>query len=118
MRRTPLAWRNLVNQKLTLIVSGAAVAFAILIMFMEVGFLNGLYDSQTGVYQNLNGQLVMVSRGLHILNTHEYFPLVRLEQATGFAGVKAAYPLYIEDLASDFRNRETGIKNGIRVLAF
>jgi putative ABC transport system permease protein len=118
MSRTPLAWRNLVHQKVTLVISAAAVAFAILIMFMEVGFLNGLYDSQTSVYQNLNGELVMLSRGLHILNTHEYFPLVRLEQASGFAGVKAAYPLYIEDLASDLRNPGNGIRNGIRVLAF
>ena len=118
MSRTPLAWRNLVHRKVTLLISAAAVAFAILIMFMEVGFLNGLYDSQTSVYRNLNGELVMVSRGLHIINTHEYFPLVRLEQVRAFAGVKAAYPLYIEDLASDLRNPGTGIRNGIRVLAF
>ena len=118
MRRTPLAWRNIVHRKVTMVISAAAISFAILIMFMEVGFLNGLYDSQTGVFQRLNGELVMVSRGLHILNTHEYFPLVRLQHAAGFTGVKAAYPLYIEDLASELRNPANGIKNGIRVLAF
>lgn len=118
MRRTPLAWRNIVHHKVTLVISATAITFAILIMFMEVGFLNGLYDSQTGVFQTLNGELVMVSRGLHIFNTHEYFPLVRLEHAAGFAGVKGTYPLYIEDLASDLRNPANGVKNGIRVLAF
>lgn len=115
MRRTPLAWRNIAHKKVTLLISAAAVAFAVLIMFMEVGFLNGLYDSQTGALQFLEADLVMVSRSLHIFNTHETFPLVRLEQAAGFTGVKGAYPIYMEDLASDLRNPATGLKNGIRV---
>ena len=34
--------------KVALLVSVTAIAFAVLIMFMELGFLNGLYDSQTG----------------------------------------------------------------------
>ena len=104
MRRTPLAWRNLAHNKVTLLISAAAVAFAVLIMFMEVGFLNGLYDSQAGALQSLEADLVMVSRSLHIFNTHETFPLVRLEQAAGLIGVKGAYPIYMEDLASDLRN--------------
>lgn len=116
--RTPLAWRNIVHNKVTMAISMAAVAFAVVIMFMELGFLNGLYDSQTGVYRFLRADLVMVSQALHISNTHEIFSRERLQQAAGFAGVKGAYPLYVEDLASDLRNPETGIKNGIRVLAF
>ncbi|MFL6536947.1 MAG: FtsX-like permease family protein [Chthoniobacterales bacterium] len=117
-RRTPLAWRNLIHSKVTLFVSSTAVAFAVLIMFMELGFLNGLYDSQTGALQFLNADLVMVSRSLHILNTHETFPLVRLKEIGGLRGVKAAYPIYTEDTASELRNPANGIKNGIRVLAF
>jgi len=117
-RRTPLAWRNIVHNKITLIVSAAAVSFAVLIMFMELGFLNGLYDSQTGALQFLRADLVMVSSNLHILNTHETFPRSRLEQAGGFRGVKGAYPIYVEDALSDLRNPRTGIKNGIRVLGF
>ena len=117
-RRTPLAWRNIVHNKVTLVISAAAVSFAVLIMFMELGFLNGLYDSQTGALQFLNADLVMVSRNLHILNTHETFPLSRLEQAGGFKGVKGAYPIYMEDIFSDLRNPGTGIKNGIRVFGF
>jgi putative ABC transport system permease protein len=117
-RRTPLAWRNIVHNKVTLLISTAAVAFAVVIMFMELGFLNGLHDSQTGALQVLRADLVMVSRALHIFNTHETFPRSRLEQAAGFDGVKGAYPVYIEDRLSDLRNPRTGIKNGIRVLGF
>ncbi|MFN2509029.1 MAG: FtsX-like permease family protein [Chthoniobacterales bacterium] len=116
--RTPLPWRNIVHNKVTMFVSAAAVAFAVVIMFMELGFLNGLYDSQTGALRFLRADLVMVSRGLHIFNTHETFPRARLEQVAGFKGVRAAYPIYIEDLVSDLRNPATGIKNSTRVLAF
>lgn len=117
-RRTPLAWRNIVHNKLTMLISIAAVAFAVIIMFMELGFLNGLYDSQTGALRVFRADLVMVSRALHIFNTHETFPRSRLRQADAFAGVKGAYPIYIEDRLSDLRNPETGIKNGVRVIGF
>ena len=117
-RRTPLAWRNVVHNKVTLVISAAAVSFAVLIMFMELGFLNGLYDSQTGALQFLRADLVMVSSNLHVLNTHETFPRSRLEQAGGVKGVKGAYPIFIEDSVSDLRNPGSGIKNDIRVLGF
>jgi putative ABC transport system permease protein len=118
MRRTPLAWRNIVHNKITMFVSIVAVAFVVVIMFMELGFLNGLYDSQTGVLTFLRADLVMVSRALHIFNTHETFPRSRLQQAAGFDGVKGVYPVYVEDSFSYLRNPATGIRNIIRVIAF
>ena len=96
-RRTPLAWRNIVHNKVTMLISIAAVAFAVVIMFMELGFLNGLYDSQTGVLEFFDADLVMVSGALHIFNAHETFPRSRLQQAAGFEGVRGAYPVYVED---------------------
>jgi putative ABC transport system permease protein len=118
VRRTPLAWRNIVHNKITMLVSVAAMAFAIVIMFMELGFLNGLYDSQTGVLTSFRADLVMVSRALHILNTHETFPRSRLQQAAEIDGVKGAYPVYVEDTFSYLSNPTTGIKNIVRVIAF
>lgn len=117
-RRTPLAWRNIVHNKVTMLISIAAVAFAVVIMFMELGFLNGLYDSQTGVLEFFDADLVMVSGALHIFNAHETFPRSRLQQAAGFEGVRGAYPVYVEDVLSDLRNPETGIKNNLRVIGF
>ncbi len=116
--RTPLAWRNVVHNKITMFVSIAAVALAVVIMFMELGFLNGLYDSQTGTLAFLRADLVMVSGALHIFHTHEVFPRSRLQQAAGFDGVKGVYPVYIEDSFSYLRNPATGIRNTVRVIAF
>jgi len=118
MHRTPLAWRNIVHNKVTMLFSVAAVAFAIIIMFMELGFLNGLYDSQTGVIAFLRADLVMVSRALHIITAHEPFPRSRLEKVAGLDGVSGVYPVYLEDIFSRLRNPKTGIKHHIRVIAF
>ena len=117
-RRTPLAWRNIVHNKVTMFVSITAVAFAVVIMFMEMGFLNGLYDSQAGALEFFDADIVMVSGALHVFNTHATFPRSRLQQAAGFAGVKGAYPVYVEDVLSELRNPETGIRNILRVIAF
>jgi len=115
---TPLAWQNVSHNKVTMFVSIAAVAFAVMIMFMELGFLNGLYDSQAGALSFLRADLVMVSRALHIFNAHETFPRSRLQQAAGFDGVRGAYPVYVVDTFSRLRNPNTGIKTNIRLIAF
>lgn len=116
--RTPLAWRNITHKKMAMVVSVAAVAFAVLIMFMELGFLNGLYDSQTGLTRHLRAELFMVGGTQHTLVVHEDFPRARLLQAAAFPGVKEVQPLYIEDGISYLRNPKSGSKNGIRLIGF
>jgi putative ABC transport system permease protein len=101
-----------------MLISSAAVAFAVVIMFMELGFLNGLYDSQTALLRALHGDLFMVSRSLHIINTHETFPRSRLLQALGVDGVAGVTPIYIEDRLSELRNPLDGADHGIRVIGF
>ena len=115
-RRTPLAWRNIVHHKPTMLISSAAVAFAVVIMFMELGFLNGLYDSQTGLLRELNADLVIVSRALHQLNTHDTFPRSRLLQAAAIDGVASVWPVYFEDRLAELRNRADGTNHGLRVI--
>jgi putative ABC transport system permease protein len=116
--RTPLAWRNVTHKKVTLLVSSAAVAFAVLIMFMQLGFLNGLYDSQTGLMRHLRAELVLVSREQHTLVTRAFFPRSRLVQAAAVPGVGTVHPIYVEDRASLLRNPGDGRMSGIRVVGF
>jgi putative ABC transport system permease protein len=115
---TRLPWRNIVHDKRRTTVSIAAVAFAISIMFMELGFLNGLYDSQTAAVGFLRADLIMVSRAWHALTSRETFPRSRLEQLREIEAIKAVSPIYIEDKFSLFRNSLTGTRNNIRVIAF
>ena len=114
--RTPLAWRNVTHNRTSMAISSAAIAFAVLIMFMELGFLNGLYDSQTALVTNFRAEIFMVSRAMHNLISNERFSQHRLEQAAAVEGVAGAYPVYIENLAAYVRHPGTGAENGIRVI--
>src|SRR5262245_46396101 len=100
MTRTPLAWQNLVNNRARLLASVGGVAFAVVLMFLEMGFLNGLYDSQSYVVQQLNADLLIVHAHKEAFVPQVPFPRQRLQQAKAHKDVVAAYPLYVEEFRS------------------
>src|SRR5262245_3460862 len=118
MTRTPLAWRNLVNSRARLIASVGGVAFAVVLMFLEMGFLNGLYDSQSYVVEQFNADLVIVHTHKEAVVPKVPFPRSRLEQAKGHPDVAAAYPLYVEELRAVWRSKETEEKRDYPILVF
>jgi putative ABC transport system permease protein len=120
--RVPLAWLNLTRDKRRFVVSVAGISFAVILMFVETGFYFALFDSTVSLLTRLNGELIMTSRSKDALAVSNPFPLGRLDQVRGFAGVEAAWPLYIERMASLWKNPDTppgdpGV-HPIRVLAF
>ena len=60
-RRTSLAVHNLMHQPARTAVSVLGIAFAILLMFMQLGFLGSVGDTATLVYQRTPGELVVRS---------------------------------------------------------
>ena len=56
--RTPLAWKNLTHDVRRLFVAVSGVAFAVILIFMELGFLNALLESTVQVFRRLNGEIV------------------------------------------------------------
>jgi putative ABC transport system permease protein len=115
--RTPLAWKNLTHDPRRLAVAVSGVGFAVLLIFMELGFLNALLESTVQVLRILNGELVVISSARYALPARERFDIRRVQQSQGLPGVKAVYPFYIETLGAVLRERaERGYP--IRVLAF
>ena len=55
-RRTPLAWKNLTHNVRRLLVAVSGVVFAVVLMFMERGFQNALFDSTVALVQELLGR--------------------------------------------------------------
>jgi ABC-type proline/glycine betaine transport system permease subunit len=51
--RTPLAWKNLTHDVRRLMVAVSGVAFAVILIFMELGFLNALLESTVQVLRRL-----------------------------------------------------------------
>ncbi len=105
--RTPLAWRNFVNNKPRMLAAVGGVAFAVVLMFVEMGFLNGLYDSQSQVVKLFNADLLIVSAHKEAVVPKVPFPKKRLTQARAHPDVVGAYPLYVEELKALWKNSQT-----------
>lgn len=115
-RRTPLGWLQLAKQKSRLIVAISGVAFADVLMMMQLGFQTALYDSNTRLHQHLDTDLVLINpQGRNLINMST-FPRRRLYQAMSVEGVKSADPLYIN--MANWKNPETQKETNVLVLGF
>src|SRR5579871_3928473 len=80
-KRTPLAWLNLRHQKMRSLVALAGVAFALVLIFTQLGFLGAVRATATLLYDKLDFDLVLVSREYVDINHMSTFSLRRLSQA-------------------------------------
>jgi putative ABC transport system permease protein len=116
--KIPLAWLNLIDSKGRLFASLGGVAFAVVLMFVEMGFRNGLYDSETYVVQMMNADLVIVNRFKEAVVPKLPFPKSRIIQARAVPGVEAAYPLYVDEYRALWKNSRDRKEHPILVFAF
>ena len=116
-RRTPLAWKNLTHDPRRLAVAAGGVGFAVLLIFMQLGFLNALLESTVQILRVVDGELVVISSAKYTLPSRERFDMKRLTQARSVAGISRIAPLYMETMQAVVR--QPG-KRGypIRVFAF
>src|SRR5438034_9683606 len=97
--RTPLALQNLTHNPRRLVVAVSGVAFAVILIFMELGFLNALLESTVEVLRRLNGDIVLLSKAEYALIAAERFDIHRLASARALPGVESVSPLYLESAA-------------------
>ena len=115
--RVPLVWHNLTHDVRRLALAIGGIGFAVLLVFVQIGFRNALFDSTTKLASDMNADLVLVNKARYALPVQQRFDRTRLLQALAIDGVQAAYPLYVE---RDFAILRTPGNKGypIRVLAF
>ncbi len=113
-RRTPLGWLQLKHEKSRLLVAMAGIAFADVLMFMQLGFQSSLYDSNTRLHQQLQADLVLISPQARNLVNMSTFPRRRLFQAMNLPGVESADGVYTN--FADWKNPQTGKKTAILVI--
>ncbi len=114
--KIPLAWLQLVRNKVRSLVAVAGISFLVILMFMQLGFQDALYASATQVHKNLKGDLFLVSSQYKSLTANQSFFRSRLYQALGFEGVAAVSPISMG--FAKFRNPTTGQKYSIYVIGF
>ncbi|MEM9119991.1 MAG: ABC transporter permease DevC [Cyanobacteria bacterium P01_F01_bin.56] len=113
MKRTPLALLNLLHERTRLIVAIAGVAFAVLLIFMNLGFQGALLTSTVTFYEQLDADIFLTSPQSLEISSTKAFPRTRLNQIAGLEGVERVMPLYLEYLL--WRNPDTRLTRAMFV---
>ncbi len=111
MARVSVAWANLMHERTRLVVAIAGVAFAVILIFMNLGFMGALISTATNFYEQFNAELFLISPETLEISSSTAFPRERLYQVAGVEGVERVMPLYSEYLL--WRNPETGVSRAI-----
>ena len=115
-RRIPLAWLLLTRQPVRLAVALAGISFAGILMFMQLGFRDALFDASVTVHKMFNTDLVLMSPRTKSSISMAGFPRRRLVQALADPEVKGISPVHWNLLL--WRNPETRGTRSILALGF
>jgi putative ABC transport system permease protein len=115
--RTPLAWLQLTKQKGRFLSAVVGIAFADMLMFMQLGFQLAGYYSQSAMHRHLNADLVMISAKTVSIQAMHSFSWHRLHQAQTIPGVKLTRELYVSTLP-DWKDPATGRSRIMYVMGF
>ncbi|MFV1967484.1 MAG: ABC transporter permease DevC [Pirellulaceae bacterium] len=94
--RTSLARANLVHNKVRTLVAIAGVAFAVVLIFMQLGFIGALETTANLIYNALRFDICIRSKDYVHFSQAGTFPMRRLHQAASVAGVQRLCPFYAE----------------------
>ncbi|BAZ52938.1 DevC protein [Nostoc sp. NIES-4103] len=115
-RRTPLGWLQLSHHKSRLLVALSGIAFADVLMFMQMGFQNALYDSNTRLNSALLADIVLMSTQSRNTQNLSTFSRRRLLQAADVPGVKSTQAMYIGLVT--WKNPQTQRKTQLQAIGF
>jgi len=115
-RRIPLSWLLLTRQPLRLFVALAGISFAGILMFMQLGFRDGLFDASVTVHRLFDADLVLMSPRSMSSISMSGFPRRRLIQAMAHPDVQGTTPVHWNFML--WRNPETRATRSILALGF
>jgi putative ABC transport system permease protein len=95
MRAVPYAWLQLSHDKLKLVAAVGGIAFAVMLVFMQLGLRAALFDSSVRLHQGMDYDLVMLSPRTTFLAQTKSFPRSRLYQVAGLEAVVSVSPVYV-----------------------
>ncbi|MCT0248409.1 ABC transporter permease DevC [Synechococcus sp. CS-205] len=115
-RRIPLAWLLLTRQPARLAVALAGISFAGILMFMQFGFRDGLFDASVTVHKLFDTDLVLLSPRSSSSVSMEGFPRRRLVQTLADPDVAGITPVHWNLVI--WRNPEDRSTRSILALGF
>ena len=115
-RRIPLSWLLLTRQPVRLLVALAGISFAGILMFMQLGFRDGLFDASVTVHRLFDADIVLISPRSASSVRMAGFPRRRLVQTLADPAVEGVTPVHWGLML--WRNPETRRNRAILALGF
>ncbi|MBD2429913.1 MULTISPECIES: ABC transporter permease DevC [Fischerella] len=114
--KIPLAWLQLKREKTRLAVALAGIAFADILMFMQLGFRDSLYYSNVRFHSSLQGDIVLINPQSSALLSMKPISQRRLYRALDLQAVQSVHPIYLD--YTSWKNPITGIPRNLLVIGF
>jgi putative ABC transport system permease protein len=115
-RRTPLGWLQLTHHKSRFAVAIAGVAFADILILLQLGFQGALFNSATRLHKMLDADVIIYSPQALNLTAMSTFPRRRLYQAMDVTGVQSADAMYVSPIT--WKNPQTREKKSLLIIGF
>ena len=113
-QRTPLGLLQLKHDRMRLLTAIAGITFADILIFMQLGFSDALYKSNTQYPRTLKADLVLTSTQAKSFGQLRTFSRRRLYQAHDVPGVASVDALYVGSL--QWRNPQTRKKTSMLIV--
>ena len=94
-RSIPLGWLQLKAQKLRLVAAVTGIAFAVILIFVQLEFREALFVSAVRYHNALDYDLAMLSPKTDFMVSSKQFPRARLYQVLGMEGVQSTTAVYM-----------------------
>jgi putative ABC transport system permease protein len=91
----PLGWLQLRHRPVRLMVALSGIAFAVLLVMMQVGFRSALFESAVRFHERFDYDIALFSPDSVFIVRPQPFSIRRLYQTTGFESVRDVTPVYI-----------------------
>ena len=115
-RGVPLAWLLLSRQPVRLLIALAGISFAGILMFMQLGFRDGLFDASVTIHRLFDADLVLMSPRSMSSISMAGFPERRLIQTMAEPEVESVSPVHWNFVL--WRNPETRSTLSLLALGF
>jgi putative ABC transport system permease protein len=93
--RVPFPWRGLLHRRLRSALAVSGIGFAVLFMFLQLGFRSTVANTATAVASRLNGEILLLSPRFVDFRHPDGIPRERLYQALADPKVATVAPLYL-----------------------
>lgn len=118
LSRVPLAWRNLVADRSRLVRASAGIAFAVLLMLVQLGFERSFFIASLSAVTQLDGDLFVQNASKYRFGTRNPFAPKELETIRTVQGVATAAPLYADWMDFVWTSPVDNKSHAVRVFAF